>query len=218
MVKFLLCFSMLLMSGSSFAQYYNYDWTYDKDLINLFIGKQKNFLVKNIEPTYNRGLKYRAYIEYIARKQDVPREVFAIASIESGFNKKAESHAGAVGMWQLMKPTANDMGLTITSRIDERQNWKKSTVAAIKYIKQLSNEFDGDYELALLAYNAGIGNVRKSIKRMNSKNAWFLVKNDPNLKKESKEYLVKFIIYAYYFEHLDNKLKLAIKNNKKKLD
>lgn len=198
---------LLFFSNNVFADYYNYRWTYDKDLINMFISERKEFLLENIQPIYFNGLKYRKYINHVSKKNNVPKEFFALAAIESGFNKKAKSHAGAVGMWQIMKPTAKDMGLKVTNYKDDRKNWKKSTVAAAKYIKHLADDFfEGDYELAVLAYNAGVGNVKKSIKRMGSDNAWYLIKNDPNLKRESKEYLVKFIIYAYYFDYLDHKL------------
>lgn len=213
-MKILVLILILLAPLTVKADYYQYNWTYDKDLTDLYIGERKDFLLKNIEPIYTRGLKYRSFIQHVSKKYDVPKEIFAIASIESGFGKIAESHAGAVGMWQLMKPTAKEMGLVVNNKIDERKNWKKSTIAAVKYIKHLADDyFDGDYELAILAYNAGVGNVKKSIKRMNSNNAWYLIKNDKLLKRESKEYLVKFIIYAYYFEYLDTQLKLAINKN-----
>ena len=206
-MKWILISIILMFSKTACADYYSYDWTYDQDLINNFIANKKEFLLDNIQPIYFNGLKYRRYINHVSKKNNVPKEFFAIAAIESGYNKKAKSHAGAVGMWQIMKPTARDMGLKISSNKDERKNWKKSTVAATKYIKHLAVDFfEGDYELAILAYNAGVGNVKKSIKRMGSDNAWYLIKNDPNLKLESKEYLIKFIIYAYYFEYLDHKL------------
>lgn len=206
-MKWILISIILIFSKATYANYYSYDWTYDQDLINNFIANKKEFLLDNIQPIYFNGLKYRRYINHVSKKNNVPKEFFAIAAIESGYNKRAKSHAGAVGMWQIMKPTARDMGLKISNNEDERKNWKKSTVAATKYIKHLAVDFfEGDYELAILAYNAGVGNVKKSIKRMNSNNAWYLIKNDPNLKLESKEYLIKFIIYAYYFEYLDYKL------------
>ena len=183
---------------------------YDKDLIDRYIGKRKDFLIDNIEPIYINGQKHKGFINYVAKKHNVPVEIFALPAIESGYDVRAISSAGAIGMWQIMRPTGKDMGLYITRNMDERKNWKKSTVAAIKYIKHLSEDFfDGDYELAILAYNAGVGNVKRSMKRMKSKNAWYLVKNDKRLAQESKEYLVKFIIYAYYFDYLDINLELA---------
>ncbi len=212
MLKLFLLSFFLFISFPSKAEFYKYNWTYDKDLIDAYIGKRKDFLLINIEPIYIKGQKYRSYIEYVIRKHDVPKEFFALAAIESAYNPKAKSGAGAVGMWQIMKPTGKEMGLKINTYKDERKNWKKSTAAAVDYIKHLAVDyFDGDYELAILAYNAGVGNVRKSMKRMKSDNAWYLIKNDDNLKKESKDYLVKFIIYAYYFDHLDLKIKKQLK-------
>lgn len=215
-MKWILITLLICFSNFSFASYHDYRWTYDKDMISEFIDERKDFLLRNIQPIYFNGLKYRKYINHVSKKNNVPKEFFALAAIESAYDKKAKSSAGAIGMWQIMKPTAKDMGLNTNKRNDERKNWKKSTVAATKYIKHLAVDFfDGDYELAILAYNAGVGNVRKSIKRMGNKNAWYLVKNDPNLKDESKDYLVKFIIYAYYFDYLDHKLVVERKKIKK---
>lgn len=206
---------ILFFPFSSKAEYYDYKWTYDQDLINDYIDARKDFLLANIKPIYFKGLRYRNFILHTAKKNDVPKEFFALAGIESAYNIKAKSKAGAVGMWQIMKPTGKEMGLVINSHRDERKNWKKSTVAATKYIKHLADDFfDGDYELAILAYNAGVGNVKKSMKRMNNDNAWYLIKNDPLLKQESKDYLVKFIIYAYYFDYLELKLNEMIKKEK----
>lgn len=214
-MKYFIFLIFLFFSTISRADYYDYNWTYDQDLIDQYIAQKKDFILDNITPIYIRGIKYRAYISYVAKKNDVPKEFFALAAIESAYNPKIKSSAGAVGMWQIMKPTGKEMGLKITNYSDERKNWKKSTVAATRYIKHLAEDFfDGDYELAILAYNAGVGNVKKSMERMNSKNAWYLIKNDNKLKQESKDYLVKFIIYAYYFEYLDSKMDDEMKKEK----
>ena len=108
----------LFLPQKTFAYYDNYDWTYDKDLIDTYIGKRKDFLLKNIEPIYIRGQKYKGFINYVSKKYDVPLEVFALPAIESGYDLKIQSHAGAVGMWQIMKPTGKDMGLYISNKRD----------------------------------------------------------------------------------------------------
>ena len=139
----------------------------------------------------------------MAKKEGVPKELFALAGVESGFNPNAVSNAGATGMWQFMKDTASDMGLRGSGR-DNRKNWEKSTVAAIKYIKYLAEEhFYGDYELAVLAYNAGVGKVKKAILKNQSADVWVLIKDKKTFKKESREYLPKFIAYANYYKYLD---------------
>ena len=76
---------LLFFSNNVFADYYNYRWTYDKDLINLFISERKEFLLENIQPIYFNGLKYRKYINHVSKKNNVPKEFFALAAIESGF-------------------------------------------------------------------------------------------------------------------------------------
>ena len=127
---------------------------------------------------------------------------FVLPAIESSFNPYAVSHAGAEGMWQFMSGTAKDMGL-IKNGIDKRKNWKASTIAAAKYLKWLAEEeFDGDYELAILAYNAGVGKVKNAIKKFKTRDPWKLIQYS-YFSKESRDYLPKFVTYVhlfYYFE------------------
>ncbi|WP_318493235.1 lytic transglycosylase domain-containing protein [Photobacterium leiognathi] len=129
--------------------------------------------------------------------------VISIPAIESGFNPKAKSSAGAVGLWQLMPETARDMGLIVNGDVDERYDWQKSTVAAVKYLKWLADtKFNGDYELAILAYNGGVGRVLTAIKKEQSTNAWDLSAGTV-LPKETREYLPKVVTYIHLFNYYD---------------
>lgn len=76
----------------------------------------------------------------------------AVRRVESGGNPNAVSPAGAVGAYQFMPKTAAQFGIDPR---DERQ----SRIAAGKYLSQLQDQFGGDRNLALLAYNWGPGNV-----------------------------------------------------------
>ena len=213
MIKKFIMLILLVFTTTANAAHYDYKWTYEQTLIDKYIKDNKINLLQDLKPIYIKGQKHKPFIDYVSKKYNVPKEVFALPGIESGYIPISKSHAGAVGMWQIMKPTGQSMGLIIKKNKDERRNWKKATVAAVKYLKHLAEDyFDGDYELAILAYNAGVGNITKSIKRMKSKNAWYLIKYDKKIPKESKEYLVKFIIYAYYFDYLDDSLIKAKKS------
>ncbi|WP_210498273.1 lytic transglycosylase domain-containing protein [Vibrio crassostreae] len=131
----------------------------------------------------------------------VPREIAYLAAIESSFREDARSKAGAVGMWQFMPATARDMGLVVNNKVDERLDWKKSTVAAVKYIKWLAEGyFNNDYETAIIAYNYGVGNTRKLIKRVRSSHSLALIRSG-QLPRESEEYLLKFLTYMHLYEH-----------------
>ncbi len=81
--------------------------------------------------------------------------------VESGI-KGGVSHKGAAGYWQFMPATARGYGLKVNSKVDERNNLRKSTIAAAKYIKDLYGIF-GNWTLVAAAYNVGDGHMRKQI-------------------------------------------------------
>lgn len=173
----------------------DYVWTNYHPILTQYINTNREKIYKNGKFLFKNSHKYIPHIEKIAEENDVPKEIAIVAAIESAFNPNALSSAGAKGMWQFMEATAKDMGLSS----DDRSDWKKSTRAAIIYLKWLSfNKFNGDYELALLAYNGGIGRVNRAIKKHNTNDPWELIKLNA-LPKETQEYLPKFITYVYYY-------------------
>ena len=76
---------------------------------------------------------------------------------ESRFNPHAQSPVGAYGLTQIMEPTAGDLGIQGTYRSDPYVQAE----GGARYLAQQLNAFDGDMTLALAAYNAGAGNVRR---------------------------------------------------------
>lgn len=137
-----------------------------------------------------RAGRYRALIDDILQREGMPRDLFYLAVIESGLNPRAYSRSQAVGLWQFMAHTGRMMGLKRTHWIDERRDPVKATVAAARYLKDLFAEF-GDWRLALAAYNAGPGRVRRTIARDGTNDYWQL-----NLPRETKNYVPLFMAAA----------------------
>jgi soluble lytic murein transglycosylase-like protein len=103
-----------------------------------------------------KSAPYEAMISEHARREQVAVDlVRAVIQVESAFNPRAISNKGAMGLMQLMPATAHELG--VRNPFDPDQNIRGGTA----YLRRLLDRFDGNVELALAAYNAGMGNVEK---------------------------------------------------------
>lgn len=143
---------------------------------------------------------YYPYMREIFDKYDLPEELIYLTIIESGMNPLAVSRVGATGIWQFMYRTGKAYGLEENTFVDERRDPFKATDAAARYLRSMYNMF-GDWGLAIAAYNAGPGNVRKAIARSGNKSNFWAVKN--YLPKETQNYFPAFIA-SVYLNHYHN--------------
>ena len=112
--------------------------------------------------TLKRANRYMPIIEPILKKNGIPADFIYLAAIESHFNPRAYSAAGAAGIWQFMPKTARQYGLEVNDYIDERYNVEKATVAACKYLKNAYAKY-GNWLNAAASYNAGMGRITTEI-------------------------------------------------------
>lgn len=140
-----------------------------------------------------RTLQYFPLFEKYLRAYGLPDELKYLPIVESALQLSATSRVGAVGLWQFMPETGRAFGLEINDYVDERMDPVKSTRAAMEYLKSLHDRFQ-NWELALSAYNAGAGRVRRAIRRSGSRKFWTLRKYLP---RETRNYVPAFIAATY---------------------
>lgn len=143
----------------------------------------------------NNGEKYRSLIEKILKEEGVPKELFYVGLIESGYYLGAHSRAKAVGPWQFIKGTGKRYGLFINQEIDERRDIEKSTRAAAHYFKDLYNIFSS-WELSLAAYNAGENGIIRRMTKYQMRDYYQLCHNK-KLPSETINYVPKVLAAMY---------------------
>jgi hypothetical protein len=161
----------------------------------------------NLAELRRRVKLYFPTVEYYLHETGLPDDFKYLAIVESGFQNQLMSSAGAGGFWQLMEPTARELGLTVNALIDERKDIHKSTHAACKvlaaYYLDIKKRYGiSSWVLTAAAYNFGIGNMGKAISRQ-GKNYFQMDLND-----ETAKYVYKIIAVKELFEYPE----LYIKN------
>jgi membrane-bound lytic murein transglycosylase D len=170
------------------------------------VAVQRNWFVKNPEYLDRVAKRSEPFIFYIVEeleKNNIPLEIALLPIVESAFDPFAYSHGRASGMWQFIPATGKRFGMKQNWWYDGRRDVIASTQGAIKYLKYLNKFFDGDWLLALAAYNSGEGRVKRAMKKNARKSLptdfWSL-----DLPKETRAYVPKLLALADVIKRADD--------------
>ncbi|MEO8401414.1 MAG: LysM peptidoglycan-binding domain-containing protein [Gammaproteobacteria bacterium] len=162
-----------------------------QEKINWFLNHQ-DYLVRSI----NRSAPYLYYILQQAKKRHLPAELVLLPIIESSYNPFAlNAQSGAAGIWQMMPATASGYGIRQNWWYDGRRDVVASTKAALNHLSYLRTFFEGNWLLAVAAYDTGEGNVlsaiRKNINNGETTDYWSL-----HLAQETRDYVPQLLALA----------------------
>lgn len=142
-----------------------------------------------------RAGRYLYFIVAELEARDMPLDLALLPIVESAFDPFAYSHGSAAGMWQFIPSTGRMYGLKQDWWYDGRRDVVDSTQAALEYLNRLNQMFDGDWLLALAAYNSGPGTVLRAVRRNEAAGRptdfWHL-----DLPRETEAYVPKMFALA----------------------
>jgi len=142
-----------------------------------------------------RATPYLHYITDAIERRGMPLDIALLPIVESAFQPFAYSHGRAAGIWQFIPGTGRRFGLKQNWWYDGRRDITAATEAALDYLQMLAQRYQGDWLLALAAYNCGEGNVDAAIRRNRRKGKptdyWSL-----DLPRETRGYLPKLLAVA----------------------
>lgn len=144
--------------------------------------RQLNLLVATpdgrafVRASLERMKSYEQLIADAFARRNLPTELMAVPLVESGYRNliSGGNPRQGAGVWMFIEPTARRFGLTVNESLDERVDVSAETRAAADYFAELHSRF-GDWNLAILAYNAGTAKVEEGIRATASHDAWQLV-------------------------------------------
>lgn len=160
----------------------------DRELISF------TYMHTNSTLMLKRSKRIFAKVVPILRANGVPEDLKYLMAIESNFDPKALSSAGAAGLWQFTKSTAKEYGLEVSSEVDERYHIEKETVAACKYLLKAYDKY-GDWMTVAASYNGGQNGISKRIENQRQRKAM-----DLWLVEETSRYMFRILAAKMFFE------------------
>ena len=167
--------------------------------------------LKHIAAIWERAEYFIPFIESKIKEQGLPPEVLYLPFVESNFKPDAVSKSGATGLWQFMTNSIDGYNMKIDEWVDERRDFWKATEAALKKIKYNYSVLN-DWNLAIAAYNCGLGKMKKTVREGGTSDYWKLCQKGL-LSKETTHYIPKLLAVS---DVLANRTKYGIKDKQAK--
>ena len=161
----------------------------DRELISF------TYMHTNSTLMLKRSRRYFEIVVPILRQEGIPEDLKYLMAIESNLDPKAVSSAGAAGLWQFTRATAQTYGLECNGEVDERYHIEKETVAACKFFKDAFAKY-GDWMTVAASYNAGQAGISRRLADQHQTNAL-----DLWLPEETARYLFRLLSVKMLFEH-----------------
>ncbi len=158
------------------------------------IAQERLLLLKRRDYLQNRlsqALPLLRLIHQEVRRRQLPALLALLPLVESGYRPDARSPVGALGLWQLMPATAMRYGVPVATAYDGRLAVPQATDAALSYLTDLHQLFDGDWLLALAAYNCGENRVKRVQQQSQQSQYWQLP-----LPEETRRYVPRLLALA----------------------
>src|SRR2546429_8081585 len=153
-----------------------------QQFINYYQGRGRS----TMENGLRRSGRYMKIAREAFRKAGVPEDITWLGQVESAWQPRAFSYAAASGLWQFVRSTGAQYGMRQTAWVDERNGIEKPTSASAQYLKDLAKRYNGDWLLAMAAYNTGALNVDRAISRAGAANYWKIY---PYISQQTQNYV-----------------------------
>jgi membrane-bound lytic murein transglycosylase D len=151
-----------------------------------------------------RSQRYLPMLRRVLAAADLPLELAYLPHVESSFESGAESHAGAIGLWQLMPDTARELLLRVDDKVDERLQPLKATAAAAAYLRDAHDRLQS-WPLAVTSYNYGLNGTLRAVDTVGSRHLHDILAqhSSPSFGFASRNFYAQFLAAVHVAENED---------------